>query len=593
MADQYNKILTTVNSVTSNYSFTPDLSNVIVIDTSNNRIGINTVNPKYSIDVSGGLSDISGTIRCGEIIIGTADIKELFVSSNTLYVGGIPALSRNINNELVIGDSNNSSILNNVGINLMSVTNLNVNGDASINNVLEVSNNLIVLGDTSINNVLEVSNNLYVLGDASINNVLEVSNNLYVLGDASINNVLEVSNNLIVLGDASINNNLEVSNKLLVLGDASINNVLEVSNKLLVLGDASINNVLEVSNNLLVLGDASINNVLEVSNKLLVLGDASINNNLEVSNDLLVLGDASINNVLEVSNNLLVLGDASINNNLEVSNDLLVLGDASINNVSCGNLTIDNINIDGNRITNDITLVGTTTETLYKIVATTLNNQNSGQSKQIVHDIRSNFDGTDDLRYRICRTGKLGDSDEFHVDGFDTIRLYGSTDTTDNNWGRGLQVYAKARFHNGTNGTSDDRLKFNERSINNSLNIIRQLNPLIYERSDNFNDASNLLYTEAGLIAQSVLEISDLSYCVIGGDYYDISNNLIQNAYALDYNSLFIYNIAATKELDSIVQVQESEIVSLKNKNTILENEIITIKASLNLLLTQANLTNI
>jgi hypothetical protein len=284
--------------------------------------------------------------------------------------------------------------------------------------------------------------------------------------------------------------------------------------------------------------------------------------------------NVSINNVLEVSNNLLVLGDASINNNLEVSNDLLVLGDASINNVSCGNLTIDNINIDGNRITNDITLLGTTTETLYKIVATTLNNQNSGQSKQIVHDIRSNFDGTDDLRYRIRRTGKLGDSDEFHVTGFDTIKLYGSTDTTDNNWGRGLQVYAKARFHNGTNGTSDDRLKFNERSINNSLNIIRQLNPLIYERSDNFNDASNLLYTEAGLIAQAILEISDLSYCVIGGDYYDISNNLIQNAYALDYNSLFIYNIAATKELDAIVQVQETKISNLEAENTLLKSKL-------------------
>jgi len=65
---QYNKILTTVNSVTSNYNFTPDLSNLIVIDTSNNRIGINTVNPEYSIDVSSGLSDPSGTIRCGTLI---------------------------------------------------------------------------------------------------------------------------------------------------------------------------------------------------------------------------------------------------------------------------------------------------------------------------------------------------------------------------------------------------------------------------------------------------------------------------------------------------------------------------------------------
>ena len=62
MADQYNKILTTVNSVTSNYSFTPDLENVIVIDTSNNRIGVKTSDPLYEIDVS-------GTIKCNNLII--------------------------------------------------------------------------------------------------------------------------------------------------------------------------------------------------------------------------------------------------------------------------------------------------------------------------------------------------------------------------------------------------------------------------------------------------------------------------------------------------------------------------------------------
>jgi len=206
-----------------------------------------------------------------------------------------------------------------------------------------------------------------------------------------------------------------------------------------------------------------------------------------------------------------------------------------------------------------------------RVIAKTLGNQNSSQTKQIVHQIRSNFNGTDDLEYRIKREGGMGDDDRYVVRGFDTIKFYGST--TDNNH-RGFQVYAKARFHNGAAGTSDDRLKFNERSINNSLNIIRQLNPLIYERSDNFNDASNLLYTEAGLIAQDILEISDLSYCVIGGDYYDISNNLIQNAYALEYNSIFIYNIAATKELDAIVQVQETKISNLEAENTLLKSKL-------------------
>ena len=50
----YNKIITTVNSVTSDFEFIPNNNNVIVIDTSNNRIGINTINPQYSIDVCNG-----------------------------------------------------------------------------------------------------------------------------------------------------------------------------------------------------------------------------------------------------------------------------------------------------------------------------------------------------------------------------------------------------------------------------------------------------------------------------------------------------------------------------------------------------------
>ena len=50
----YNKIISTINSVSSNYSYTPDTNNLICIDTSNNRIGINTLNPTEAIDISGG-----------------------------------------------------------------------------------------------------------------------------------------------------------------------------------------------------------------------------------------------------------------------------------------------------------------------------------------------------------------------------------------------------------------------------------------------------------------------------------------------------------------------------------------------------------
>lgn len=51
---EYNKIISTINSVSSSYSYTPDPNNLICIDSSNNRIGINTLNPDESIDISGG-----------------------------------------------------------------------------------------------------------------------------------------------------------------------------------------------------------------------------------------------------------------------------------------------------------------------------------------------------------------------------------------------------------------------------------------------------------------------------------------------------------------------------------------------------------
>ena len=53
-SNDYNKVITTVNSVTSDYSLVLGNPNdCIVIDTSNNRLGINTSDPQYEIDVSG------------------------------------------------------------------------------------------------------------------------------------------------------------------------------------------------------------------------------------------------------------------------------------------------------------------------------------------------------------------------------------------------------------------------------------------------------------------------------------------------------------------------------------------------------------
>ena len=154
----------------------------------------------------------------------------------------------------------------------------------------------------------------------------------------------------------------------------------------------------------------------------------------------------------------------------------------------------------------------------------------------------------------------------------------------------------------GSNVTSDDRLKHNEVVIANGLEIIDQLRPKFYKKTQTLLDASyngdlsTQAWTyEAGLIAQEVLQIPDISFAVSGGDYYEeiinyydisailinptndtsndhitranyystsanytISYNLVTQPYSLNYNSIFTYGIAAIKELHTKVKIQET-----------------------------------
>ena len=145
---------------------------------------------------------------------------------------------------------------------------------------------------------------------------------------------------------------------------------------------------------------------------------------------------------------------------------------------------------------------------------------------------------------------------------------------------------------------SDDRAKHEEVNITNGLEIIRQLHPKKYKKTDyinyaeNFEIIDNMWDWEAGLIAQEVKNIPDLNCFVKGGDTY-VDDELVQNAYYLLYNDIHVYNIAATKELDNIVQAQQIEINEQKTRIQELETENITIKNALNQLLSDAGKPNI
>jgi hypothetical protein len=86
---------------------------------------------------------------------------------------------------------------------------------------------------------------------------------------------------------------------------------------------------------------------------------------------------------------------------------------------------------------------------------------------------------------------------------------------------------------NTTPYNSDDRLKHNEVLITNGLDVIDKLCPKFYQKTQTLLDASyngdlsGLTWTyEAGLIAQEVLQVPELSFVVGGGDYYQVNHIL-------------------------------------------------------------------
>ena len=121
--------------------------------------------------------------------------------------------------------------------------------------------------------------------------------------------------------------------------------------------------------------------------------------------------------------------------------------------------------------------------------------------------------------------------------------------------------------------SSDDRLKHNEVDVSNALSTIRKLNAQKYQKTTepkeaDFNGELTEDYVEeTGFIAQEVMKIPELAYLVSDGQ-----TSAGKDIYYLNYNDIFVVNVQAVKELDAIVQSQQTKIDSLEARLTALES---------------------
>ena len=129
--------------------------------------------------------------------------------------------------------------------------------------------------------------------------------------------------------------------------------------------------------------------------------------------------------------------------------------------------------------------------------------------------------------------------------------------------------------------SSDDRIKHNEEDTIGALSTMRRLAPRKYQKTKemhtaNFHGKVDGEWTwEAGLVAQEVMQIPELAFCVQEGDVVtDENGDEKQMPFGLNYMNIFVYGLAAIKELDAQVQSQQHAIAQLEAKLDLLEVEI-------------------
>ena len=417
---------------------------------------------------------------------------------------------------------------------------------------------------------------------------VEISN-MVVFGDVSFNGFIDFSENLYVNGDVSFQRNLDVSGILFatkLLGDGS---------ELAGVGQLALRQVLDGSlgfveiSNLMVNIDTSLNGHVDISENLFVGGSISINKNLNIDG---ILTDG--NYTFDTSGNVTGLGTVGCS-------DISSTGNLAV----AGTITLDSITITREELG---VLDGVTQGTALSSKALILdsNKDITGlRNMTATGHIRSGYD-TDTTSYLgRAALGYVGDSAKTdfasfsHVDkvsSIDYALLQGSDGTTflNSSAGKNLhlrigdvtqffiestnkigigttnsqQITEKLSIHGkvaalGYENFSDSRIKFDKKNIENGLNILKNLTPKLYNKLDDFDNSLNLR-KEIGFIAQEVLMIDDISFVV------KVREN--DGLYTLDYGSIFAINVAATKELDSLVRNLRGEVDLLKNENKMMKD---------------------
>ena len=334
-----NKIVANIKKTSINMDSFLNSENVICIDTSHNRIGINTKNPEYSIDISGD-SSLNAVKSHNLIITNFGKINE--ISSNIINTKDISCINIDVSFGNIIEAS-----FNNINTNYIKINDICLNfayipiiksDDISGTN-LEISN-IAIINEISavtikVKNINIPQANIQDINNVNSANILSISNEFITSNEISCNN-LYVKNTATFFNESSFNtidiSNLgtfeTISGNTIICKDFTCNDQL-TADKIQVTTSISADSIdanAFTSNGIQLIKDGALE--LKGDNPSLFI-------NLTISNELLV------NNILDVSN--IIVSKKLDLSSCELGFILPKFNDISLNNLD-GNFAYDYTN---------------------------------------------------------------------------------------------------------------------------------------------------------------------------------------------------------------------------------------------------------
>jgi cytoskeletal protein CcmA (bactofilin family) len=332
-----NKIVANIKKTDADVRSFVNTTNVVCIDTSNNRIGINTKNPRYSIDILG--IGPTNLIYVNKLEVGnSASIRDISCLNN---IDASSATIKNINYTNISGNLITTKNINTISAEIfdLSISKLALKDFSAVNidaSYLRVSNSVDVCGNMIIRNLTVTG--LFSGGNSTSFTTLEISNSILTIINSTnsfIRNIdcstIKVDTSANFNGDVFCRRNINISGGSFqtlsgnFLNSANIR-ALTISCEQLVTQDCSINGSLSVSNIIDLNGRPIIQNggIVTSQETISTFGNITVSSKLDIRNNC-DISNLRITNRLDFSNNAsLILPNYSSNNSLRNVRSLAV-----------------------------------------------------------------------------------------------------------------------------------------------------------------------------------------------------------------------------------------------------------------------------